>query len=255
LSKAAELKNKPLIEAIFELRWHIAGLDDGFPERDPKYSVLPGQLFDRLQSEYPVHEELPSVAMSVPVPYLVQHRYRKDHDEWPLVQLGPGIVTLNETVGYSWPDFASRIGALVAALSDAYPELPQPVGLLLRYQNGMAFDFDNDDCLEFLRDKMGVTLSLNTGMFESGIVSNSPLGVDSTFTLVMKNLPGVLGLRFTRAERNGEPLLVWELLVQSLGPDVPKSESGLIEWTEHAHAVIEEVFFELIDGDLRGRFE
>ena len=43
---AKELKNKPLVEAILEIRWKLQGLPPG-PQVDPHYKLLLGRLFDR----------------------------------------------------------------------------------------------------------------------------------------------------------------------------------------------------------------
>ncbi len=48
-----ELKKKPLIEAILELRWHV-DLSRGAPN----YSLFIGRLYNLLASKYPNHEQL-----------------------------------------------------------------------------------------------------------------------------------------------------------------------------------------------------
>ena len=63
-----DLKNKPLVEAILEIRWHLVQppvtvqgpAQMMLPAADPHYRLLLGRLFDRLQKEYPVHEQLPT---------------------------------------------------------------------------------------------------------------------------------------------------------------------------------------------------
>ncbi|MBP8986104.1 MAG: TIGR04255 family protein [Syntrophobacterales bacterium] len=73
---AKELKNKPLVEAILEIRWKLQGLPSG-PQVDPHYKLLLGRLFDRMLKDYPEHEQLPTA--NVPdelVGHVVQHRFR-----------------------------------------------------------------------------------------------------------------------------------------------------------------------------------
>src|SRR3989338_2714408 len=98
------LSNKPLVEAILEIRWAL----QGFPniQTDPHYKILLGRLFDRISSVYQKHQPLP--AASIPdemAGYIVQHQLRIRENDWPLVQVGPGIITLNETAAYTWDDF------------------------------------------------------------------------------------------------------------------------------------------------------
>jgi len=100
--EAKVLKNSPLIEVIFEMRWELVEIAP-MQLIDPNYKLMLGQLFERLKDTYPYYEQLP--ASSIPdeaATYIVQHRFRKDKDKWPLVQVGPGIVTLNNVEQYSW---------------------------------------------------------------------------------------------------------------------------------------------------------
>jgi hypothetical protein len=106
------LKNKPLVEAIFELRWELQEHEPGM-KIDPHYKILIGRIYDRINrvsAEYPFHE--PLATATIPdemVGYVVQHRFRKGENEWPLIQIGPGVITLNDTKGYVWEDFEERI--------------------------------------------------------------------------------------------------------------------------------------------------
>lgn len=108
-----QLKSPPLVEVILEMRWRVgpASQPDQTSGRrgavsvvpaemtvDPSYDLLVGRMFDRLSAIYPFHERLPSAMVPAEmVPFLVQHRFRRAQGSWPLVQVGPGIVTLNDT--------------------------------------------------------------------------------------------------------------------------------------------------------------
>jgi uncharacterized protein (TIGR04255 family) len=60
------LKNKPLIEAIFESRWELV---EPSPEMkvDPHYKILIGRLYGKISDEYPSREQsreqLPTATM------------------------------------------------------------------------------------------------------------------------------------------------------------------------------------------------
>ncbi|QSR84676.1 TIGR04255 family protein [Methylacidimicrobium sp. B4] len=85
-----ELKNKPLVEVILELRWILPAAGMG---GDPDYHLLLGRFSERVESAYPFHEMLPTAqipdAMAIQV---VQHRFRTGKDRWPLVQMGGATV-------------------------------------------------------------------------------------------------------------------------------------------------------------------
>ena len=57
-----ELKNKPLIEAIVEIRWVLEKPNTGITN-DPHYKLLLGRFFDRVSKKYPEHEQLPTASI------------------------------------------------------------------------------------------------------------------------------------------------------------------------------------------------
>jgi uncharacterized protein (TIGR04255 family) len=121
------LTKKPLIEAICELRWGPVQAIPG-TATDPNYKLLVGRFYDRIEKEYPIHEPLP--AASVPdemLSHVVQHRFRKSPQGWPCAQIGPGILTYNETADYDWVPFRDGAAWVVTKLFEAYPSPTKPV--------------------------------------------------------------------------------------------------------------------------------
>lgn len=85
------LKNKPLVEAILEVKWALNAPAPNV-SLDPHYKLLMGRMFDRLSERYPTHEQLPTAMMPDEIAaYLPQHRFRTGPEQWPLIQLGPGV--------------------------------------------------------------------------------------------------------------------------------------------------------------------
>ena len=46
-------------------------------------------------------------------PHIVHHRFRVSPDGWPLLQVGPGVFTVNDTANYRWTEFEKRINDAV----------------------------------------------------------------------------------------------------------------------------------------------
>ena len=115
-----ELSNKPLVEAIFELKWKLKKSENG-GQIDPNYKILVGMLYDRLKRNYPQLEALPASDMpDEMVPHVVQNRFRVGKGKWPLVQIGPGILTVNDTGNYTWenvPKLNSKNNKYITKLS------------------------------------------------------------------------------------------------------------------------------------------
>jgi uncharacterized protein (TIGR04255 family) len=251
------LKNKPLVEAIFELRWELIGKADSGESIDPHSKILIGEIYGKIKSEYPFHEQLP--ASEVPdrfAPYIIQHRFRKAAAQWPLVQIGPGILALNDTTGYVWEDFSQRIYNLLHTFYEIYPEPGnlKPNMVMLRYIDSVEFDYEND-ILKFLQDKMKIAINMNQSLFDETGISQSPFDMDLRFSFSSATPKGAMDIRIKRGRQSESNVLVWETIFRSSGNDTPKTEEEIIAWVVDAHRLTVDWFFKLIEGDLLKEFE
>lgn len=252
------LANKPLGEAIYELHWVV-----GHPEAaaspvvDPQAGVLPGILYDQLRGSYPIAERLP--AATVPhelASFIVQQRFRSKPNGWPLFQVGPGVVTLNEVDDYEWSDFFRRVAEIVDALWRVHPNAAELRinSANLRYINTVAFDFDANDVFEFISDEFGLQVGVKERLEEVGAQKLRAVGIDSRFSFACVDPPGEAQLRFARGKRDDEDALVWELSMQIHGDDIPQNSEALMDWTQSAHSLIEDWFFGMLSSRLLEQF-
>ena len=251
------LKNKPLSEAIFELRWTLTETSPKI-NVDPYYKLLIGTFYEKVKSDYPHYEQLPSAAVPEEIAsFVVQHRFRKSENEWPLIQIGPGIITLNDTKDYIWEDFEQRIGKLLDAFFSTYPHIESLKinSLLLRYLDSVNFDFSNN-ILDFLREQMKVTIQLHDNLFSNTGVKTAPENFDLRFSFPSTRPTGLMNLRFVKGKRpTKEDILVWETMVQYVGDQVPNNKKEIAEWVKEAHDLTDDWFSKIIDGELQRRFE
>lgn len=252
------LKNKPLVEAIFELQWKLQEPVPGM-KIDPHYKILVGRIYDKVSNEYPYHEQLPTASMPDEIAgYVVQHRFRKSKGKWPLIQIGPGIITLNNTHEYIWEDFEKKICYLLNILFETYPDSINSLKvnkLLLRYIDAVNFDYEKDDIFIFLKEKMKINIELYEKLFENTGVYKLPLSFDLRFNFPSTKPEGAARLRFVRGKREGENVLIWETQVHSTGDRVPKTKDKIITWAKDVHILIDDWFFKIIEGELIRRFE
>ncbi len=252
------LKNKPLLETIFELRWKL--LEEVSNVRiDPNYKLLIGRIYDRVKEEYPYYEKLPTASMPEEIAgYIIQHRFRKDKDNWPRIQIGPGIVSLNSTEGYSWEDFEKRIINVLDVLYNSYLNAEAELminGLLLRYIDAIDFNFEEEDILLFLNNNLKIKIDLQPNLFEGDNVKQQPQNIDLRFSFPLQGSEGFIHLRFARGKIKASDALIWETMVQLKGPNVPNSKENIINWVKDAHDLTDDWFFKLIEGNLLKRFE
>lgn len=253
---AKELKNKPLVEAILEVRWNLQGLPPG-PQVDPHYKLLPGRLFDRMLNDYPEHEQLPTA--NVPdelVGHFVQHRFRVAANSWPLVQVGPGVFTVNSTADYKWPDFRPRVLSAIKTLYDAYPKVGELkiTNLILRYIDAVDFNYGVGNAFEFLRDKLELNISLPDSLFKDTGVENKPNSLTWQTSFKCDKPQGFISIRFATGQKNNEPAVVWETTVESAGDDLPEMPQAFDGWLDAAHKITDDWFFKMIKGELERRF-
>lgn len=251
MKRFTDLPNKPLIEAIVEIKW---GKES---ELDPGFQVIVGRLYERLQGDYPEIEDLPTAqvppAMTI---HMVRHRFRRKKEGWPLVQIGPGILTINETEAYRWDEFSSRVKSALAKLYDAHPsrESINISQLLLRYINAIEFDYLSQDLTALLSNKMRTQISIPRELFQQTPVRERLHGLNLQLTYPSEAPRGVFHVGFGTGRKQDKLALIWELQMRSTGPDVPDMPLAFDAWLTSAHELAEQWFFEIIKGELLESF-
>ncbi len=254
------LKNKPLLEAIFEIRWQVEQQNQLSIDSNTQFIV--GRLFDRISSEYPIYEQLPSSAIPDNMAEgLVKHRFRSDQG-WPLIQLGTGILTVNDTENYNWVNFKKRVIEVIDKLYIVHPTKDKfrPTQLILKYVDAVELR-PGENVYKFLEEKMKLNLSLNPLLFQKTSVEESPIQFDLQFLFKSHKPNGNLNFRLLKSlkinNQNNEPteVLIWETVIHSPQASIPEIPLHLEQWLEDAHSVAHDWFFTLIEGDLQRRFE
>ena len=241
------LPRKPLAEALVEVRWGQEA------QPDPAYPIIVGRLYEQVRAEYGEIEDLPLGA--VPAEFtlqMVRHRFRKGKNGWPLIQIGPGVFSLNETDGYRRDDFTKRAKELLPKLFQVHPS-PESLkisSVQLRYINAHLVEYPSENILTFMAKKMKTAFTLPQHAFDTTKVGSSPVGLRIQANFPMQTPPGVLKLGFGTGKHKGKPAFVWDIEIQSSGEDVPPMPEGFSSWLDQAHAVAENWFFELVEGEL-----
>lgn len=251
-----QLKKKPLVEAILEIRWELKPLPGGAAE-DPHYKLLLARFFDKVHDQYPEYEQLRTASFPDQLlPHQIQYRFRVSNAAWPLLQLGPGILALNSTDDYTWDDFRPRA---IAAKNWLYEAYPKPADLkisqlVLRYIDAVAFDYSKASVFDFLKTKMGVHIALPPGLFDGHSVSPNPPHFSWESSFITSAPAGNLLLRFATGQRDKRPSLVWETTFDSKDQAVPNMNSDFEQWLDGAHQLANDCFFKLIAGELERSF-
>ena len=245
------LPNKPLVEAILEIKW-------GQPnEPDSAYPVMVGRLYERVRDKYPAIEDLPitQIPPNMTV-HVVRHRFRAADGQWPLVQIGPGVVALNDTENYTWPDFRARAMELHPQVKESHPNpgALQITSLKLQYIDAVEFDYNKADVRQFLKDKMHIALSVPNVLFEGKPITDQPTNTVVVLEFATGEPRGRAQLRVSTGKKNDMPAIVWHTSLWSDQGDAARAWADLEPWLEGAHSILHHWFFALIQGDLLEEF-
>lgn len=242
-----------LCEAIFELRWALAAPAPDVAALDPGFELLLGRLFERLRDDYPDAVNLPAAGLPASGSgWAVRHQFRSAGRSWPLVQVGPGVLTLNDAGRFDWNRLGPRLQRSVAALFETYPaELHplRPVAIALRILEAAPLDAERTPLLHALRDRLHTSLRLDPALFEDPGVAAEPSGLDFRISFPLQRVEGQGTLALSTARDQHGPRLLWQLEASALGEGVPKDPESIQPWAERAQAVLTHWLGTLGDGN------
>jgi len=216
-----------------------------------------GRLYERIRTRFPAIEDLPAAAVPEQMtPHVVRHRFRASPGGWPCVQLGPGVATVNFTAEYSWSSFRETVLWVLPQIEQAYEGVRalSPEFVLLRYVNAIPFNVSSADVLSFLPEKLHVAVTLPEAIARYQSRAGAPDGFIARVGLPLSRPRGTGAIQVATGVRDNEPSLVWEQSMSSKSPHAPSIAAIGESWLDEAHAVMEDWFFALIDGDLETRF-
>jgi uncharacterized protein (TIGR04255 family) len=257
-TETPELPNSPLLETIFELRWEIEADQQAQRMRDPSYPMMYGRIYEHLRKELPFIEDLPTTqAHPDTTPFVPRHRMRKDANAYPLVQMGPGILTINHAKGYSWSQFEALIKKTVGLIIELFPKEKMALNFVkaeLRYVNGIHFDMAKENALAFLHEKLHIHVEPDPEILSRNGLDERPNNVGMNLSYVLSKPAGFLGFSANLGQVEGKPAYVLQTAVQSFGEVTPNDAEQFATWLEGAHEAAENCFQVFCKGTLMSQF-
>src|SRR5690349_17712708 len=120
-----KLPRAPLQEVIFEIRWELDIDPSNNQQLDMGYALAQGKLQEIVKAEFPHYQrKMPHGFPDQLFKYQTVGQYWTKPDTWPVLQLGPGIFTINATeVNYDWVDtYYPLIGRALTWIYRAYDQ-------------------------------------------------------------------------------------------------------------------------------------
>ena len=243
----SRLPKAPLLEVLFELRW------DASSDKEKKdYQYLHGDLFNTLKEKYPFRELI--IPGQIPIEAYfnqVAHRFRASSNSYPLVQVGPGIFTVNTVeANYIWQDYQSWvIDAVDKLISLESYNKELPISLALKYFDFIPFDFSKNDIKDFLKDNLHINI-------KQDFYKNKYPPYSINLGFIYGTEEGVLNIAINRGGiNNKEPkegiIIQIEVTQQGVQAKIPE----VSRWLNAAHLLTSETFSEMTKGKLQESFK
>lgn len=245
LSKSGKLPKAPLEEVIFELHWDLDVLENG-SRKDTGFDLAQGIFAQSIENEFPFHNRINDERGTIYfTPFLTQ-QFWKAEAEWPVVQLGPGMLAINDVEkSYHWENsFAPLISSSIEKLVKAYKGDISFNRISLRYLD--AFAIGDVDPINFVNSNFKLTISRNfnvPGVLEAlGFVTQFVLDDDSKVTFNLSN-----GIK-----QNGLKAIVWQTAIEKVGQ---LSLSEIDGWLTNSHTIVSNMFKETVTAEFYEKFK
>lgn len=240
----SKLPKAPLIEVIFELRWQIKQKSDL-----TKHQYLIGDLYSSIKNDYPIRESL--APPEVPVDVLINnpvHRYRADKNKYPLVQVGPGVLTLNTTDdNYFWEEFFEWADKLTTIFFEVFPIGSETFKPNLLYLDFFKFDFKSDNVINYINRVFNITVD-QAFIKDTG----NPFNLNTGF--FYETELGDLSVTLKKGQNaKKEQGIVMQTMLHGKEPMTKKD--NILSWLNNAHSYSSDLFKEITKGDLYNSFK
>ncbi|MBI4640175.1 MAG: TIGR04255 family protein [Candidatus Tectomicrobia bacterium] len=139
-----KLTKAPLQEVIFEAFWELDIHPQSRESDDPGFELAQGVFAEIVRQEFPFYKRV--APPLVPVHFLLHrpvHQFWRGHAQWPVLQLGPGLLSANDTEEtYVWESgFRPVIEyALDTVLKSYIKEAPRFNKVSLRYIDAVELE-------------------------------------------------------------------------------------------------------------------
>ena len=241
----SKLQKAPLVEIVLELRWKIMNKTDL-----SMVQYLYGDLYSELKQKYPYRESI--VPTEIPLDILINqpvHRYRSAINDYPLYQVGPGIITLNTIDNkYYWDTFSEWAEELISSFLKVYPmEINDKITPSILFLDFFSFDFEKDDINKFINDKFNITFGQS--FFKS---TKYPKNINLGFYYELSI--GDLSITFQKGKsKNQQEGIVLQTRIN--GKPLNANKEEISDWINKSHEICSDLFKKLTEGELYESFK
>jgi len=248
-NKMSRLRNAPLQEVIFEVRWELEVDERTNHMMDKGFDLAAGALRQILKKEFPeVVRKLPADMPPQLYQFQPVFQFWSGASIWPVIQLGPGILTVNEVdINYDWDSrYFPLVQRVIDWVREAYNMSLKINFVSLKYIDSVDI---SDYELSNWKDFVNKNLTFNfTNQFDTDSRLNN-FSFNQVFEIDYKSK---LHLSISNGKnKQNEELLIWQSAVVS---DNEESIRDLLNWISFAHTKTSELFRKITKKEFYGSF-
>jgi uncharacterized protein (TIGR04255 family) len=243
-----KLEHAPLQEVLFEIHWKLDPVIDQIGLYiDNDFQSAWNQFILRANNEFPYYVSLKPP--TVPEQFFANkaiHQLWKAENKYPVMQLGPGLFTVNDTdKNYTWNDFRSNIITGIKWLLESYNKNLDIDFIEIRYID--AIELNDYDLLNYLDEHLNITITNKVQLPSS---KPSSLLLTQRFHLEDDNY---LSISINNGIRNIDEVnvIILQTFVNKKGTI---NAPDLISWVDKSHSVCSDLFKKIISNELYERF-
>ena len=244
-----KLKKAPLQEVILEVRWGSTAAVSAGGGGDSGYLLALGKFHGTVADKFPI--VVKKFPIDVPWQIIgnqVHYQFWTNKNTWPVLQLGPGILTVNDTEkNYEWRQtFFPMVSEAIETLCKAYSVNMSFSSFSLRYIDVVKTkDYEFNNWPDFIKDHINFVF---TNQFDTrGKLKN--FSFDQVFELPDGGLLQIILSNGVGADQ--EDVFV---LQTSVNQPLETNKDGLLKKIEAAHNHTSEIFKEICKKDFYASF-
>lgn len=247
----SKLPKAPLQEAIFEVRWSLDIDPSSKQQIDTGFSLAQGKLQEIVRKEFPHYvRKIPHGIPDQMFQYKIINQYWTKVETWPVLQLGPGLFTVNETeLNYDWTKkYSILIDKSLDWVYKAYDGKIKINFASLRYIDSVKpkdYGFENK-WAEFIKEHFNFSFvnSFNPRGTLNGIRFDQYFELEDKSSLHISMNSG-------KYRKSDEDALIWQTAVTK---STEFEKNSLISWVNNAHSTTSDLFREMTKPDFYASF-
>ncbi len=242
----SKLPKAPLLEVIFEIKWEVINKQDIV-----NFQYFHGDLYANIKQKFSYRESLipPEIPFDV-VKGIPVYRFRKAKDEYPLIQIGPGLLSYNiiDEI-YFWNSFKKDIDKITKVFFNVYPKSTDlKLVPSLTYIDFFDVHFNSQNPVDFINSNLLLNI-------QQDFIHEKPAGLkDINLTLNYQMNKNMLSLNFRNGiiNENKSGLILQTKLI---GNKKIYLQNDLFDWLDDAHEICSNTFKQITKKEFYNTFK